>query len=162
MIFVTVGSMFPFDRLVRAMDEHVAAGRITDEVVAQIGSGSYEPRYMRFERFMDKGPFEQMLQAADCIVSHAGIGSIATALTYGKPMLVLPRLKRHDEHVNDHQVDTARKYAELGHVLVAYGEADIPQVLSTLSRFQPVPRVADSGGVARRIGSFLRDLQTRR
>lgn len=162
MIFVTVGSMFPFDRLIRAMDEHVAAGRISGEVVAQIGSGDYEPKHFRFERFMEKGPFEHLLRTADCIVSHAGIGSIATALSHDKPMLVLPRLKRHGEHVNDHQVATARKYAELGHVLVAYDEAEIAQVLSRLAEFRPAPRVVNTAGVAERVGRFLHQVMQRR
>ncbi len=162
MIFVTVGSMFPFDRLVRAMDEHVAAGRITDEVVAQIGSGSYEPKHLRFERFMEKQPFEHLLHTADCIVSHAGIGSIATALAHDKPMLVMPRLKRHGEHVNDHQVATAKKYAELGHVLVAYDADEIVPVLSRLSQFRPAPRVVNTVGVAERVGRFLHEAMQRR
>lgn len=162
MIFVTVGSMFPFDRLIRAMDEHVAAGRIADEVVAQIGSGAYEPKHFRFERFMEKQPFEHLLNTADCIVSHAGIGSIATALAHDRPMLVLPRLKRHGEHVNDHQVATARKYAELGHVLVAYDEAEIAQVLSSLAQFKPAPRVVNTVGVAKRVGSFLHQVMQQR
>jgi UDP-N-acetylglucosamine transferase subunit ALG13 len=150
--------MFPFDRLIRAMDEHVAAGRIEDQVFAQIGSGSYEPKAIKFERFMEKSPFEDMLKVASCIVSHAGIGSISTALAHDKPMLVLPRLKRHGEHVNDHQVATARKYAELGHVLVAYDEAAIPQLLHKLSTFKPAQRNVNALGVARRIDRFLRAL----
>ena len=37
MIFLTVGSRYGFDRLVRAVDGLVERGVITDEVVAQIG-----------------------------------------------------------------------------------------------------------------------------
>ena len=43
-IFVTIGSMFPFDRLIRAMDAWAAAQperRV--ELLAQIGDGGYEP-----------------------------------------------------------------------------------------------------------------------
>lgn len=162
MIFVTVGSMFAFDRLVRSMDEHVAAGRIRAPVFAQIGSGTYQPASMPFERFVDKARFDEILASADCIVSHAGIGSIATALEHGKPMLVLPRLKRYHEVVNDHQVATARRYADLGHVLVAYDEREIPSVLERLSGFRPTPRHVNVDGIAARIGGFLRDAQARR
>ena len=162
MIFVTVGSMFPFDRLVRAMDEHVAVGRIRDSVFAQIGSGTYQPVAMPFERFVDKARFDDLLASADCIVSHAGIGSIATALKHGKPMLVLPRRRRYGEHVNDHQVATARRYAELGHVLLAEDECDIPAVLERLPAFRPTPRHVDIDGIAVRIGDFIRDVQARR
>ena len=37
MIFLTVGTLFPFDRLVNAVDKAVANGLITEDVFAQIG-----------------------------------------------------------------------------------------------------------------------------
>jgi UDP-N-acetylglucosamine transferase subunit ALG13 len=159
LILLTVGSMFPFDRLVQAVDELVAAGKIEDDVHAQIGTGRYEPRAMPFDRFLDKPQFDALLRRASCIVSHAGIGSIATALKYEKPMLVLPRLRRHGEHVNDHQVATAQRYEQLGHVLVAYTEAEIPERLTQLKRFRPKPRSVNACGVAQRVGSYLQTLQ---
>ena len=45
MIFVTIGSMFPFDRLIRVMDDWTArSGR--KDVLAQIGNGGYVPQHM--------------------------------------------------------------------------------------------------------------------
>jgi UDP-N-acetylglucosamine transferase subunit ALG13 len=44
MIFLTVGTQFPFDRLVRAVDEAFDNGAIDEEVFAQIGETSYRPR----------------------------------------------------------------------------------------------------------------------
>ncbi len=158
MILLTVGSMFPFDRLVQAMDDLVASGRLQEEVHAQIGTGRYEPRAMPFDRFMDKAQFDALLMRADAIVSHAGIGSIATALKFGKPMLVLPRLSRHGEHVNDHQVATARRYGQLGHVLVAQAESEILQKLAELKSFKAAPRQVNARGVAERVASYLQTL----
>jgi len=158
LILLTVGSMFPFDRLVRAVDELVASGRITDEIRAQIGTGSYEPKSMPFDRFLDKSQFDTLLHRADAIVSHAGIGSIATALKYGKPMVVVPRLARHGEHVNDHQVATARKYEALGHVVVAYDESQIAERLVGIASFRPSPRAINADGVAQRVARFLHKL----
>lgn len=147
--------MFPFDRLVRAMDELVRTRRVEDEVFAQIGSGQYEPRTMRFQRYLEKDEFEDLLGRADVVVSHAGIGSIATALRTGKPLVVLPRLKRYAEHVNDHQVGTARRYEMLGHVVAAYSESELCDKLSVARHFTPVPRHADASALARRIGRYL-------
>ena len=48
MIFVTIGSMFPFDRLIRVMDGWAAANPGV-ETLAQIGDGAYEPAHMRWE-----------------------------------------------------------------------------------------------------------------
>lgn len=147
--------MFPFDRLVKAMDEFVSAGTINEDVFAQIGSGEYTPHHVQHVRFLEKSAFDTMLKRADFIVSHAGVGSIVTAQEYGKPLLVVPRLARHGEHVNDHQVATARKYAALGHVLMAENENDIPALLQQLRTFKPVPRVASADSLAARVGRFL-------
>ncbi len=157
MIFVTIGSMFPFDRLIRAMDKIAASGELDQDIRAQIGSGTYEPTSMPFDRFVNKNEFDRMMSEADVVVSHAGVGTIATALTLNKPLLVLPRRGSLGEHVNDHQVGTARRYAELGHVLLAETEDDLPRMLAQLSTFKPKPRIVNAKGIATRIDHFLRE-----
>jgi hypothetical protein len=47
MLFLTIGTLTGFDRLVRAVDNAVAAGTIRDEVFAQIGPGPYIPKHMK-------------------------------------------------------------------------------------------------------------------
>lgn len=110
MIFVTIGSMFPFDRLIRAMDDWAAARAGEGngpELLAQIGDGTYEPRHMRWVRKLDRLAYGQAVAEADLVVAHAGMGSVITAGEYGKPVVLLPRLSAKGEHTNDHQVDTA-------------------------------------------------------
>lgn len=155
MIFLTVGSMFPFDRLVRAVDELVGQGEIREPVFAQIGDGRFEPRNMPFERFVDKTRYEQHVRNADTLIGHAGAGTIELALLHGKALLVLPRAKRFGEHVNDHQLATARKFEALGHVMVAYDTAAIAAGVRALAKFRPRPRVADRERMARRVGQFI-------
>lgn len=108
MIFVTVGTEFPFDRLIRAMDDW-AADNPQDPVIAQIGTGAYEPRHMTWHRRMGRAAFAELVTAAELIVAHAGIGSLVTAGEYGKPVVLLPRRARFGEQRNDHQLDTAAR-----------------------------------------------------
>ena len=54
MIFVTIGSMFPFDRMIRAMDAWAADAGRGEEILAQIGAGDYEPRHMTWVRKLDR------------------------------------------------------------------------------------------------------------
>lgn len=118
MIFVTVGAQMPFDRLVGWVDDWAdAAGR--DDVVAQIGPTSFVPRRLRVLPFLDPPEFRRTMEAADVIVSHAGMGTILTALELGKPILVVARLGRQGETRNDHQVATAERFAADGLVQVA-------------------------------------------
>jgi beta-1,4-N-acetylglucosaminyltransferase len=157
-IFLTVGSMFPFDRLIQAVDEMVGDGRITDKVSAQIGDGKYEPKNFPFKRFMGKPEYERELAAASYLIAHAGAGTIALALETGKPLLVLPRLSANKEHVNDHQIATARKFAELGHVLVANDESELPKKLLSLKSFVAKRRDVATGRMALRIADLLKTI----
>lgn len=158
MIFLTVGSMFPFDRMIRAVDEMVADRRITDTLTAQIGDGRYEPKHFAFDRFLDKPRYDERVGQADLLLGHAGAGTIALALERDKRLLVVPRLRLHKEHVNDHQVATARKFEELGHVLVAYDTAEIPAKLEALKGFMPGKRQTHPERLAERIGALLRSI----
>ena len=158
MIFLTVGSMFPFDRLVRSVDEMLGHKLIDGDIVAQIGNGLYEPKHMTFDRYVEKSEYDEKVAAATMLIGHAGAGTIALALRHRKPLLVVPRLKQYKEHVNDHQVVTARKYENLGYVLVAYDMQAIPEKLHALQTFLPQPRETRPQDMARRIGAFLNAL----
>ncbi len=155
MLFLTIGTLFGFDRLVRAVDDAIEAGKITDEVFAQIGPGSYRPRRMKFVEMLAKDEFEKTMSESNGMISHAGIGSINAAIKSARPMAVFPRLKRYGEHVNDHQLDTARKFEALGCVLVAYEESELPMRCLQLKTFRPAPRTANVQGLIKRLQRFL-------
>lgn len=155
MLFLTIGTLFGFDRLVRAVDEAIGAGQIKDQVFAQIGPGTYLPRNMKYVQVLDKDDFERTLASADGLISHAGIGSINAALKSGRPMVVLPRLKRHGEHVNDHQLHTAKKFESLGCVLVAYETSDLPGRCEELKTFKPKTRTPNLTGLIERLRASL-------
>jgi beta-1,4-N-acetylglucosaminyltransferase len=159
-ILVTVGSAFPFDRLVLAMDDLVSRGIVTGDVLAQVGVGGAKPRHMRAVEVMDKPQFDEAVRGATCLVGHAGMGTITMALERGKPLLVMPRRKEHGELVNDHQLATARRFEAQGQVLVAYEPPQLEEKINALATFVPAPRVAQADQVARRIGEFLAGLRS--
>lgn len=160
MIFLAVGTQFGFDRLVKAVDEAIGQQLIQDTVFAQIGPGSYLPKRMEYVVSLEKEEFHKVLTSCEAMSSHAGIGNIALALKMGKPLLVMPRLKRFGEVVNDHQVDTARKFEQLGHLLVAYETEQIPEKLEQLKTFVPCKRQAQPHAVAERIAKFLAEISS--
>ena len=51
MIFLAVGTQFPFDRLVKALDDCLDTGIIDEEIFGQIGETSYKPRNFRSSSF---------------------------------------------------------------------------------------------------------------
>jgi exopolysaccharide biosynthesis glucuronosyltransferase PssE len=122
-IFVTVGSMFPFDRLIRAMDGWAAANP-GEEVLAQIGGGT-EPAHMRWQRRLGRVEFDAAVRRARLVVAHAGVGSVVTARTFGTPAVVLPRRQALGEHTSDHQIETANWLRGKSGIHVADVEADL-------------------------------------
>jgi len=159
MIFLTVGTQFPFDRLVKSVDQ-AFDGRLTnEEIFAQIGETSYKPLNFESVVSLEKNLFDKRLREASSVISHAGMGTITMALKNHKPLLVMPRLKRYREHVNDHQVATARKFEELGHILAVYDAKDLPNGIRKLKNFVPRERKANPEAVADRIHRFLNSLQ---
>lgn len=155
MIFLTIGTLFEFDRLVKAVDELIQAELIQEEVFAQIGPGNYQPKYMDYIQTLEKDEYDSMVCRCTALISHAGIGSIAISLKNAKPLLVMPRLHKYREHVNDHQLHTARKFEQLGHILVAYDTEQLPEKIKQLKTFTPKPRIPNRQGVIDRVCQFL-------
>ena len=144
-VFVSVGSMMPFDRLVKAMDEWAAAHpEVAVEI--QIGRGKYEPRHARFVRLMPVAAYRQRVAEARLFVAHAGMGSIIAAIEAGKPLLMLPRLQAQGEHNTDHQLATAANIGSRPGLHVAVDVADLKARATAL--------LADSGVAPAAISRF--------
>ena len=112
MIFVTVGSDIPFDRIIHAVDRWACA-RDRQDVFAQIGRGGWQPQFISFAEMLEPAEFRERLTASRIIVGHAGMGTILSALQYSKPILVMPRRGSLGETRNDHQMATARQLLEM-------------------------------------------------
>lgn len=131
MIFVTVGNMDPFDRLVRAVDAW-AADRPRDEILVQIGSGRYRPEHCRHVDFLTPNQFRETFAEARFVVSHAGMGTIITALELSKPLVVMPKRAELGEQRNEHQLATVRRFRRSTRIRVAETEEELHGVLKSL------------------------------
>lgn len=113
MIFVTVGTHEqPFNRLVQEIDNLKRDGIITEDVIMQTGYSIYEPKYCKWDKLI---PYKQMIknvEDARIVITHGGPASFIMPLQIGKTPIVVPRQKKFNEHVNDHQVEFARNVAE--------------------------------------------------
>lgn len=158
MIFLTVGTQFPFDRLVKAVDQAAGTNGFDEKIVAQIGDSSYCPENFEATPSVEKAVFDQHFNKADSIISHAGMGTITMALEHRKPLLVMPRLGKYGEVVNDHQLAIAKKFEQLGYLLVAYAAEDVPIKMKQLKSFVPQERQPCADVVAARISTFLNEL----
>ena len=130
-IFVSVGSMMPFDRLVRAMDDWAGANPDVP-VEIQIGRGKYQPVHVAFLSLVPAADYRAKVAACRLFVAHAGMGSIIAAIEAGKPLLMLPRLEAEGEHNTDHQLATAKSIGARPGLHVALDAADLQRRASLL------------------------------
>jgi UDP-N-acetylglucosamine transferase subunit ALG13 len=140
MIFVTVGTQGQFDRLIRTIDEWAGVRGRTD-VFAQTGPSNYHSEHIRTERLIDPTEFRKRVESASLVIAHAGMGSIITALELGKQIIVMPRRASLGEHRNDHQVATAKRFAEQGRITVALNEKELVDKLDQLEVFNKAERL---------------------
>lgn len=99
------------------------------EVFAQTALTKGPPRHIRHVDFLRPEEIEACYRSADLIISHAGMGSILAALKHRKPIVILPRREALNEHRNDHQVATAKRFADKSGVFVAWDETEIGDML---------------------------------
>ncbi len=123
MIFTTVGTQLPFDRLLLGLNSW--AMRNPDvPVFAQAGSSTRDFSHIKTVSHLSQSEFQAHFEAARLVVAHAGMGSILSAAELGKPIILMPRRAKFREHRNDHQQDTANKMTRLSNVTVVQdGEA---------------------------------------
>lgn len=157
MIFVTVGSHEPFDRLIAATDRLSKAHpgiKFYGQITAR---ARYFPTDFPHTAELKAEDYDDACQRANCLVAHAGMGSIITALEHRKPIVILPRRVHLGETRNDHQFDTALKFRGKPGVFVAETETDLPAALDAALAWRHDGDSAFSAFAEDRLIAFLRD-----
>jgi len=144
--------MYGFDRLIKEMDE--IAGRADEEVIMQIGETAYEPKNAKYFRFASKEKMDGLYNDARVVVCHAGVGSILTALEYGKPVIAVPRRKKYGEHVDDHQLDIAGEMEKEGRIRVVHDVEELEAALDDVSTASEM-KVVTEGELVKALKKYL-------
>lgn len=141
MLFATVGTQLPFDRLVLALDKWHLNQRVNTSF-AQIGKLGKQPKHMSFAKTLTPLQFAKNIASCKVIVSHAGMGTILTALQIQKPIVIMPRLAEYGEHRNDHQLATAENLKDRNGIYVARSEEELFATLDDLNSLDAAPDVS--------------------
>ncbi len=119
MITMTLGTAsFQFDRAISWLSSLLERGVISEPVFVQYGVSDVSP-LMKYslvtaESVLEPQPLFALLDASRLVISHAGQGSTRMLADRGARFVLLPRLKRYAEHVDDHQLWFVETVKELG------------------------------------------------
>lgn len=134
LVVVTVGTDYhPFDRLVGWADRWCASQDGAVRALAQVGT-SAPPDSLEWRRYLSGDELTAAMDAASAVVCHGGPSTIMGARAAGHLPVVVPRLRRNGEHVDDHQVRFTRWMAERGDIALARSESELHQLLDRALR----------------------------
>jgi len=106
MIFLTIGNG-KFDPLVKEIDHLKRLNKIKEEVVIQLGHGTYKPKFCKWFTF--ESPLDKYYHKASLVISHGGPGTVFEVLRRKKKLIALPNRDRTDPN---HQVEYLRAMAK--------------------------------------------------
>ena len=130
MIYVTVGAGIggqEFDRLIKKVDD--IAPKFGEEFVIQLGASNYVPQNMKWFDYVSYEESLEYFRKAQLVIGHCGAGTIINALSFGKPLIVIPRLLKFNEHADDHQLEMATLLVQSQIARVVYDVEDLELVI---------------------------------
>ena len=143
MILVLLGTQNnSFHRLLEEIERNIENGNISEEVVVQAGYTKFEPntkkQQIKIFNTVPKDELEKLIEKANIVISHGGVGSMITANQKGKKVIAVPRYKMYHEHVNDHQLKTIEMFGKRNYVIATKNVQDLEQALKDIKDFIPV------------------------
>mgnify|MGYP000602312447 CR=1 FL=1 len=162
MILVTLGTQNnSFHRLLEEVQKNIDNGKIKEEVVVQSGYTKFNSPNMKILDEVPQDEFAKLVDKADVIITHGGVGSIITAITKGKKVIAVPRLGKYNEHVNDHQVEIIESFNEKQCVVNKnenYWDGDVSELgeaLDKVKNFIPQKYVKNTGKILKIVEDFI-------
>jgi len=131
-LIITGTQNFQFNRLIKEMDLINMSKKLPYEVFAQIGTSTYTPKSFKYIKFVTRTHLTDLINNAKIIISHGGSASIITALKLNKKIISVPRLKKYNEHVDDHQLELVDKLKQNGLIEVIITENDISDAINKI------------------------------
>ena len=137
MILVLLGTQNnSFHRLLEEIDKNIKKGNINDRVVVQAGFTKYESNNMEIFDMVSQEELDKLLDEADLVITHGGVGSIMGAIRKGKKVIGVPRLKKYGEHVNDHQLEILDTFKKQGLIVGINSVEELEQALKDVENFK--------------------------
>ena len=156
MILVTLGTQNnSFHRLLEEVQKNIDNGNIKEEVIVQNGYTKFDSKQMKLIKEIPQDEFNKLIDQANLIITHGGVGSIITAITKGKKVIAIPRLKKYNEHVNDHQIEIIDSFNEKGYIIGIHSVEELGKALEKTKNFKPQKYVKNTGNILKLVEDFI-------
>ena len=156
MILVLLGTQNnQFKRLLQEIEKCIDNGIINQRVVVQAGFTKFSSDKMNIFDLKPKEVIDNLVDEAEFIITHGGVGSIIMALKKNKKVIAVPRLSEFSEHVNNHQRQIVEIFNEKGYILGVQNMEDLSEAIKQINEFMPTPYNGDNSKMLSIIEEFI-------
>ena len=156
MILVTLGTQDKnFVRLLEKIDQLINNGLIKDKVIVQAGFTKYNSANMEIFDLIPQDEFNDLMDKADIIITHGGVGNIISALEKNKKVIAVPRLAKYGEHINDHQTQIIAKFNALGYIIGLQDVDELDDAVKQIKKFKPKKFVHDNSKMLNLVSELI-------
>lgn len=135
-LFISVGSRFAMNRLLQNT-EAVLQKHSNLSAKAQVGHSSFQSKRIQTTQWADALEFDRAVSDCDIFISHAGMGNILLAAKHKKPIIIMPRRVNQGEHINDHQLWTAKALKEWSFIRTANDSEELEHAIFDILHSPP-------------------------
>ena len=156
MIIVLLGTQNnSFHRLLEEVQKNIDNGNIKEEVIVQKGYTKFESKDMTLYNKLPSDEINELIDKADLVITHGGVGSIITSIKKNKKVIAIPRLKKYKEHVNDHQMDIIKSFRDMKYIIGLDSVSELGDAIKNIKAFKPKKFVQDTGHVIKIVENFI-------
>ena len=156
MILVLLGTQNnSFHRLLGEIQKNIDNGNIKEDVIVQKGYTKFASKDMTLYNQLPIDEVKELVSRADLIITHGGVGSIITSIEQRKKVIAVPRLKKYNEHVNDHQLDIIKSFNEMGYIIGIEDVSQLSEALEMAKKFEPKEYVRNTGNIIKIVEDFI-------
>jgi len=143
------------NRFLTQLDTLIEAGAIDEDVFAQTGCCTYQPKHYKGVAFLNKEEMEKKIDACSLLICHAGSSSMMQGMKRGKKVIAVPRKAEYGEHVDDHQFELASTFCQAGYLLMAGDTSDLGERIERSGSFVPKSYISSTNAYIELLTSII-------
>jgi len=159
MILVLLGTQNnSFVRLLKEIEKCIDSRIIKEKVIAQVGNTKFDSEKMTVKNFYSQEEMLKLIDSANFIISHGGVGSIISCIKKEKKVIAVPRLKEYKEHVNNHQIQIVQSLSEKGFIIGIKELNELSEEINNIEKFEPKKFVSNTEKMINKIEEYINNI----
>lgn len=159
MILVVLGTeKYVFTRPLVQLEAYAKDFSIDEKIIVQAGYTPFRSSSMEVIPFFSMSELKELYKQARIVICHGGTGSVVTGVKLRKKVIVVPRLKKYNEHIDDHQLELVTAFKEQNYILPWLEHDKLSEVIDGLKGFQPSKFISGKDAILEYVKHYIGEI----